>query len=58
MTIVNKTVRGLGKLTGSTFRVIKNAPKATVDKTKDLKDAFIDGLNSDKPSKSVNLPEI
>jgi len=57
MTIVDKTVRGLGKLTGTTFKVVKNAPKKTVDKTKDLKDAFIEGLNSDKQEKP-NVPQI
>jgi len=36
MTIMDKTVRGLGKLTGSTFRVVKSAPKKTVTKTKEV----------------------
>ena len=58
MTIMDKTVRGLGKLTGSTFRVVKRAPKKTVTKTKDLKDAFVDGLNSDKAEKPFTAPEI
>lgn len=57
MAIMEKTVRGLGKLTGSTFKVVKNAPKKTVNKTKDLKDAFVDGLNSDK-SETPNVPQI
>lgn len=48
MTIMENTVRGLGKLTGSTFKVVKNAPKKTADKTKDLKEAFVDGLKSEK----------
>ena len=56
MTIMDKTVRGLGKLTGSTFRVVKSAPKKTVTKTKDLKDAFVDGLNSDKAEKPFTAP--
>lgn len=57
MAIMEKTVRGLGKLTGSTFKVVKSAPKKTVNKTKDLKDAFVDGLNSDK-SETPNVPQI
>lgn len=48
MTIMENTVRGLGKLTGSTFKVVKNAPKKTASKTKDLKEAFVDGLKSEK----------
>ena len=57
MAIVDKTVRGLGKLTGTTFTVGKNAPKKTVNKTKALKDAFVEGLNSDKSEKPA-VPQI
>jgi len=58
MAIMDKAVRGLGKITGTTIKVIKDAPKKTVDKSKDLKDAFVEGLQSDKADKTPNVPEI
>jgi len=57
MKAINKTVNALGKITGKTFRATKQAPRKTIDLSKDLKDAFVDGLNSDKPNKPT-LPEI
>jgi|GEM_PF-4029249 len=57
MKAINKTVNALGKITGKTFRATKQAPRKTIDLSKDLKDAFVDGLNSDKP-KTPTLPEI
>jgi hypothetical protein len=58
MALINKAVRGLGKITGTTIKVVKDAPKKTVEKSKDLKDAFVDGLNADKADKTPNVPEI
>lgn len=55
---MDKTVRGLGKITGTTIKVIKNAPKKTIDKSKDLKDAFVEGLQSDKADETPELPKI
>jgi len=58
MAIMDKAVRGLGKITGTTIKVVKDAPKKTVEKSKGLKDAFVDGLNADKATKTPNVPEI
>lgn len=58
MAIMDKTVRGLGKITGTTIKVIKNAPKKTIDKSKDLKDAFVEGLQSDEANEKPELPKI
>lgn len=58
MAIIDKAVRGLGKFTGTTVKVVKNAPKKTVTKTKDLKDAFVEGLNSEKREETPNVPQI
>jgi len=58
MAIIDKTVRGLGKFTGTTFKVVKSAPKKTVEKTKNLKDAFVEGLNAEKPQDTPTVPEI
>lgn len=55
---MDKAVRGLGKITGTTIKVVKDAPKKTVEKSKGLKDAFVDGLNADKADKTPNVPEI
>lgn len=55
---MDKTVRGLGKITGTTIKVIKNAPKKTIDKSKDLKDAFVEGLQSDEANEKPELPKI
>jgi len=58
MAIMDKAVRGLGKITGTTIKVVKDAPKKTVEKSKSLKDSFVDGLNADKPKDTPNVPEI
>lgn len=57
MSIINNTIRGLGKLTGTTVKVVKNTPKATVSKTKEFKEAFVEGLNSDKQDE-LQVPQI
>jgi hypothetical protein len=48
MSITEKLAKTSGKLTGKTFKVVKNAPNKTANKSKALKDAFVDGLSATK----------
>lgn len=57
MSMINKAVRGLGKITGTSIKVVKNAPKKTINTSKDLKEAFVDGLKSQDNSESI-VPKI
>lgn len=54
MAITEKIAKTTGKFTGSTFRMIKSAPKKTVNKSKALKDAFSEGLSSTSNQTSGN----
>lgn len=46
MSVTENIAKTTGKFTGKTFRLIKSAPKKTVNKSKALKDAFSEGLSS------------
>jgi DNA-directed RNA polymerase subunit H (RpoH/RPB5) len=45
MALSDKIAKTTGKITGKTFKIVKNAPTKTASKSKSLKDAFVDGLH-------------
>jgi DNA-directed RNA polymerase subunit H (RpoH/RPB5) len=46
MALSDKIAKTTGKITGKTFKIVKNAPTKTASKSKSLKDAFVDGVKS------------
>ena len=46
MSLTDKLAKTTGKITGKTFKIVKNAPTKTASKSKSLKDAFVDGVKS------------
>jgi hypothetical protein len=46
MAFSDKIAKTTGKLTGKTYKIVKNAPSKTATKSKSLKDAFVDGVKS------------
>jgi DNA-directed RNA polymerase subunit H (RpoH/RPB5) len=46
MALSDKIAKTTGKITGKTFKIVKNAPTKTANKSKSLKDAFVDGVKS------------
>jgi hypothetical protein len=49
MGIGEKVAKSTGKFTGRTVQLLKAAPKSTASKTKAIKEAFVDGVESAKP---------
>jgi ribosomal protein L14E/L6E/L27E len=49
--ISEKVAKSTGRFTGKVTNAIKAAPKATTSKTKAIKNAFVDGVESTKPAK-------
>lgn len=58
MSIINKAVRGLGKITGTSVKLVKEAPAKTMSTSKSLKDSFVEGLQSNQTPKTPELPQI
>ena len=55
MSITDKLAKTTGKITGKTFKIVKNAPNKTASKSKSLKDAFVDGVKSSSNWKKKGL---
>jgi ribosomal protein L14E/L6E/L27E len=55
--ISEKVAESTGKFTGKVTNAIKAAPKATTSKTKAIKNAFVDGVESTKPAKKTKRSE-
>lgn len=47
-----------GKITAKTLGAIKSAPKATGNKTKSIKDAFVSGYKSTSPSPAPTATDL
>lgn len=54
MSVTENIAKTTGKFTGKTVRLIKGAPKKTVNKSKALKNAFSEGLSSNNTQVSGN----
>lgn len=55
--ISEKVAESTGRFTGKVTNAIKAAPKATTSKTKAIKNAFVDGVESTKPAKKDKRSE-